>query len=519
MKVVISSGHGKYIRGASGIIDEVDEARKVVEETADAMRAMGVQVTTYHDDVSDDQDENLKRICDFHNAQGSHDLDVSVHFNAYLEQGQTTSEPKGCEVFYTSSQGMEVADEIVDRICEASGLKNRGPKEPEGGLYFLSHTNEVAVLVEVCFVDSKPDCDIYHRKFDAICAAMAEGISGEDAGIPPEIPELPIPPELPLEEHELFPTLERGDVGPWVRYMQLLLGGTTVDGDFGPKTEEAVEYFQGNEGLYIDGVCGPQTWGALREQGPPEPPPDALTPRQEAEISLIAANSEIAGYDWDDQGVAPDGYTQGMALAYAQVYRKWKKDDSVANEMAKAVTSNDKDALYWYREEFKAAGMDNSKPGADTLRHLWALMLGHAMRESSGEHCCGRDQSADNTSSDTCEAGLFQTSYNAHSCSSQFDKVMNEYSQNIWSGYLSTFEDGVECSSDDWESYGSGSGYEFQEMCKNLPAFSAETAAITLRNLCNHYGPIKRFEVELRKEADQMFKAVQDYVDAVELVA
>jgi hypothetical protein len=29
--IVISSGHGKYVRGASGLLDEVDEARRVVE--------------------------------------------------------------------------------------------------------------------------------------------------------------------------------------------------------------------------------------------------------------------------------------------------------------------------------------------------------------------------------------------------------------------------------------------------------------------------------------------------------
>jgi len=65
VRVVISSGHGKYIRGASSIYgDEVDEARLVVESVADALRESGVEVTTYHDDVSDDQDENLNRIVD-----------------------------------------------------------------------------------------------------------------------------------------------------------------------------------------------------------------------------------------------------------------------------------------------------------------------------------------------------------------------------------------------------------------------------------------------------------------------
>ena len=54
------SGHGKHIRGASGYIDEVDEARKVVETVADYLRDTGVEVTTYHDNVSDDQSENLE---------------------------------------------------------------------------------------------------------------------------------------------------------------------------------------------------------------------------------------------------------------------------------------------------------------------------------------------------------------------------------------------------------------------------------------------------------------------------
>ena len=57
--VVISSGHGKYVRGASGILDEVDEARKVVERVAEELRSRSVNVTTYHDDVS--QSQNKKR--------------------------------------------------------------------------------------------------------------------------------------------------------------------------------------------------------------------------------------------------------------------------------------------------------------------------------------------------------------------------------------------------------------------------------------------------------------------------
>ena len=79
MKICISSGHGKYIRGAAGPepwgLDEVDEARICVEKIADYLRAAGVDVWTYHDDQSHSQDENLNRIVSNHNNQGPRDYE------------------------------------------------------------------------------------------------------------------------------------------------------------------------------------------------------------------------------------------------------------------------------------------------------------------------------------------------------------------------------------------------------------------------------------------------------------
>ena len=184
MKIVISSGHGKYIRGASGYLDEVDEAQLVVEEVAVQLRSLGVDVVTFHDDVSHSQSENLDRIVDFHNSK-TRDFDVSVHFNAY----ETTSKPMGAEVLYVSSTGMEIADDVVDAICGVSGLINRGPKK-RTDLAFLNGTEEPAVLIETCFVDSTADADIYHNKFAEICRAIASSLAGEDVqpGPTPEPP-------------------------------------------------------------------------------------------------------------------------------------------------------------------------------------------------------------------------------------------------------------------------------------------------------------------------------------------
>ena len=42
--------------------------------------------------------------------------------------------------------------------------------------------------------------------------------------------------------------------------------GIWVDGDFGPKTEDAVKDFQKANGLDVDGIVGPKTYEALMQQ-------------------------------------------------------------------------------------------------------------------------------------------------------------------------------------------------------------------------------------------------------------
>lgn len=75
-------------------------------------------------------------------------------------------------------------------------------------------------------------------------------------------PPVPTPPSLPV--------LHEGATGAFVKTLQAALNkhpdlGTAlaVDGDFGPKTEAHVVQFQKNNHLTVDGIVGPQTWGAL----------------------------------------------------------------------------------------------------------------------------------------------------------------------------------------------------------------------------------------------------------------
>jgi N-acetylmuramoyl-L-alanine amidase len=216
-KIVISSGHGKHIRGASGYLDEVDEARLVVETVADLLLRHGLGVKTFHDDISTTQSENLETIVDYHNSE-ERDLDISVHFNAY----ETTSKPMGCEVLYVT-QG-DLAETLSEAIANAGNLTDRGPKY-RSDLYFLNNTEEPAILIETCFVDSSTDADLYRQKFDEICSAIASVISGKEiADLPPPDVEPEPPPELSGDNRVDILGSVRGDIS-------VIINGQPISGD------------------------------------------------------------------------------------------------------------------------------------------------------------------------------------------------------------------------------------------------------------------------------------------------
>lgn len=71
-------------------------------------------------------------------------------------------------------------------------------------------------------------------------------------------------------------TLRLGSKGEGVKILQGLLGIDT-DGEFGPKTQAAVQAYQRSHSLVADGVAGPYTWRSLQAipitpPGPPVPP-------------------------------------------------------------------------------------------------------------------------------------------------------------------------------------------------------------------------------------------------------
>ena len=149
--------------------------------------------------------------------------------------------------------------------------------------------------------------------------------------------------------------------------------------------------------------------------------------------------------------------------------------------------------------------------GADTLRHLYVLLTGLGMRESSGRYCEGRDMDADNTAANTAEAGLFQSSYNLIGKSALMQQLFASYAGST--ELLSVFQEGVHCKPGDLENHGSEkNGLAFQQLSKSCPAFAVELAALGLRLRRRLWGPINGKTAELRFECDWMLLQVQHAV-------
>lgn len=265
---------------------------------------------------------------------------------------------------------------------------------------------------------------------------------------------------------------------------------------------------------------------------PPEPPDKPITiqpvpPTVPAAggmkaVQDLAAKSSCAKFSYNDgQGVSNSAHLKGTALTFARSY--CNKDQSYVKEAARANTGNPKDVLTVYKDDYKAMGF---KIDTDSnLANVYALLLGHAMQESSGRHCIGKDPGAANTDSETCEAGLHQGSWNSRraggnaAASAELIKLFTKYKEGKGGKcYLDVFDKWQTskryCTASMLKNYGTGAdGLKFQELAKTCPAFEVEYTAIVVRNLVAHYGPIKRHEADFAKSCVTMFHEIAAMVD------
>lgn len=156
--------------GASGLMSEVTENRKIGNRLIEILKEKGYSVVNCSVDSASSTSNQLAGIVQKANAQKL-DLFVSIHLNSGGGHGaETYTYPS------TSASTKATAKAINDAVVSSCGFRNRGLKE--ANFYVLKNTKAPAILVEVCFVDSSEDKGKLNT--EAVARAIFKGITGVD---------------------------------------------------------------------------------------------------------------------------------------------------------------------------------------------------------------------------------------------------------------------------------------------------------------------------------------------------
>ncbi|MDU1585381.1 MAG: N-acetylmuramoyl-L-alanine amidase [Clostridium sp.] len=256
----VNDGHTKTGpgSGAVGKIKESEHTRLVGNEVRRLLKDQGEGVINCTIDYANSTSESLDLIVKQANRQ---DLDwfIAIHFNA--------GGGKGVEVY--TYEGRQYQDAIdVCKNIEKLGFRNRGVKAGTG-LYVIRKTKAKAMLVEVCFVDTD-DADKYLEVgYKAIAKAIVEGVLGREITTNKPTQEKPqIKEEGKLLKVMKNKVVRSGSKGDHVKMLQsslTMLGYNVngIDGHCGPGCVNAIKSYQRDNGLSVDGSCGPATWTSI----------------------------------------------------------------------------------------------------------------------------------------------------------------------------------------------------------------------------------------------------------------
>lgn len=265
-------------------------------------------------------------------------------------------------------------------------------------------------------------------------------------------------------------------------------------------------------------------------QPTPKPPVVQPSPPKEevkADLKMItdyAASSSCAkfAFRWGEgndangnpkTGRMPSSYFKGEALTYARTICNPNREDVVV--VGQALGDAKKDGLVYLADKFKAIGAGLSTK-EERIRAVHMLLVGSAMRESSGRWYVGKDAGASNDDGETCEAGLHQTSYNSRKAHSVLPKLFALFKVNKDGCFFDVYSKDVTASSAklaaNLKNYGTGEGVKFQELSKYCPGFAVEYGAVMARVQRSHYGPYNTKKVEVVKQCQDMFVGIEKLV-------
>ena len=171
MKIAVRGGHTELCTGASALINELTEDRKVKDAVVKYLKILGQDVldvtppVNYTSSASKDLAYGVNKANDY-----GANLFVSIHFNKAYD---TYNGALGSEVCVYNT--FDTANRVVEKLG-CLGFGNRGQKIRKN-LYELRNTNMLSMIIEVCFVEATKDVALYKKLgADAIGKAIAEAI-------------------------------------------------------------------------------------------------------------------------------------------------------------------------------------------------------------------------------------------------------------------------------------------------------------------------------------------------------
>lgn len=183
MKIGIDMGHclTGYDTSARGVFVESEYNRIVGKKVIQKLKEKGHTVIncTIDGGVSSMYDSLARRV----KIANENNVDIfcSIHFNAGGGEGTETylANPSAFINQEYYKKNYAIAKSINDKVAASCGFVNRGVKHED--FYVIYHTKAIAVLVEVCFCDSKSD--FAKLDTDKVAIAICEGLTGEDYSV------------------------------------------------------------------------------------------------------------------------------------------------------------------------------------------------------------------------------------------------------------------------------------------------------------------------------------------------
>ncbi len=193
---------------------------------------------------------------------------------------------------------------------------------------------------------------------------------------------------------------------------------------------------------------------------------------------------------WKDRGLMPTGFAKGIAASYKAAIAR--------GEVGRPLGSPETDALAYY----------GLKPGNE-LRKTYTFLIGLAMRESSGNYTLGRDYTAKGIQNAmSAETGAWQFSMDAINRDPKLKEIYQYTKAENYNCMNELYGDGIRIRTDGYIDQ-PAEGLAFQKHFRKCAAAQAEYAAVMIRAVRKHFGPINRKEVEYIPACEEWLRSLE----------